>query len=261
MGEPRSRFGGKRTMGGFTAGIGEVIKKAASSSWTAVVLGLVGIAVGLPAVFVSPVAAAIVLATVIVVSVAVSLYGFMVRERFGGAYEVLESHVKWTVQDDRGAEVEMERQSRLRFLQNEVIAISDFAWPQTQAIKSYSCSPGIKVDQFPHADKLQFVISLRDVKHRGDEQTYTFRRVLVDQFLAKTEWVGVDVRDPTGTLTMKVVLPSSRPATKAWGRVRSKPKHKHDVTITNLPGGNQQLEYSPQPRPKLNEAYYIEWEW
>ena len=67
----------------------EGLSAASKSPKTGLALGLIGIGVGLPAIFVSPVAAAILVTAIIVVLALVVIYAAINRKRYEQPYEVL----------------------------------------------------------------------------------------------------------------------------------------------------------------------------
>ena len=247
-------------IGGTGAAARDTAERAIRNPWTAFVLAAVGIAVGLPALFASTAAGAAVFVVFLLLMGGYGLAAFFLREKFGPSYEVLDSRMVWEIHATDGSKCSFSRQNEIRFLQNEVMVLSDRVWPANADIKDFKYFPGEVVDSFIDGDNRQFIISLRESKNRGETMRVESSRSVYDSFLAPSEWVAMDVSRPTGSLTMTVVLPDGRPPTKAWGKVRSNAARHHPLVPTMRSDKRTQLERFIK-RPRRGEAYYICWEW
>ena len=85
-----------------------------------------------------------------------------------GMYEVLEHEVTLELVDRKGKQALIRKRQKVRYLQNNIIAYQDQAWGDGQILVNYQCSPGIEADRYKAGHKTHILISLREVKERGE---------------------------------------------------------------------------------------------
>ncbi len=221
-------------------------------------LGLV--AVGL-AYLKDPVAGAIVLGALIVGFSSLGVYALILRDRFGGLYEAISDESEWDIHDGNGSEAVLVRRRRLRFLQNGVFAIRDYAWGDGDVLAGYEISPGVKADTYTVAGKRNVVISLRETKRRGDVETYLITRRMQNMFGNDSEWVATEVVLPTQEVKISVRFPADRPPQGAWLKRNSDPDHKQEELSIEGGGDRRQKVSVRIARPKLYETYTVWWKW
>jgi hypothetical protein len=251
------------TVGNAGAGLRDALETVIRSRAVAFVLALVAVGLGVVALLKSPVAAAIVIAAVVLAFTAVGVYGLLLRDRFGGLWEIIEDTDEWDIQDSVGELVLLTKTRRLRFLQNGVFAIRDYAWGDGDYQDGYSCNPGVAVDSFHHEGRHNVVVSLRETKQRGDVGDFQIQRTFVDSFRNESESVHADILTATQQLTIRVVFPPTRPPKRAWTTshsAKAAQKKPHLLTPTGDPDGRQYIAHILR-RPKLGEEYIVGWEW
>jgi hypothetical protein len=242
-------------------GASEAFLTVARSPVVSFVLGAVSLGLAILAFFASPLAGAIVFAALLLSFSGLGVYALILRDRFGGLYEAIVDESEWDIHDASGAEAVLTRKRKLRFLQNGVFAIRDYAWGDGDVLADYQCSPGVRVDTYGAAGKKNIVISLRETKKRGDVETYLITRQMKDMFPAESEWVATEISLPTQTATISVRFPADRPPSGAWLRCSSDPDHVHaTLPIQGSPDGRHRIE-ARVPKPRLRETYTIWWDW
>lgn len=89
-----------------------------------------------------------------------------------GMYEVLEYEAICEIKNRRGTQAHFSKRQRVRYLQNNIISYLDQGWGDGNILLNYQCSPGVEADRYRLGHKTYILISLRDVKRRGDEDEF-----------------------------------------------------------------------------------------
>lgn len=190
------------------------------------------------------------------------LYRFITRERYNGLYEILEYDTMLELHDTNGETALFKKRQRVKFLQDNVIAIPDFAWGEGQIFASYKCSPGKVVDYYQQGDRWNILISLRETKGRGDIEDFYIERVVQHGFRQSDEWWQIEVRHPTKHLKLSLIFPHQRQCQRAVIVKRS--RHKSTVLgsehISHLPDGRQIVTWETKNINRL-EVYTLKWQW
>ena len=89
-----------------------------------------------------------------------------------GIYEVLEHDVTLELLDAKGKRALIRKRQKVHYLQNNIMAYQDQAWGDGQILAKYQCSPGVEVDRYESGRETQILISLREMKERGDVDVF-----------------------------------------------------------------------------------------
>jgi len=122
------------------------------------------------------------------VRVAQILLPSLLRRSPEGMFEVLSYDSTLELLDTKGEEAVFKRVQRMRFLQDNIIAIQDHVWGEGDIFASYDCSPGIEADRYQEGDRWNVLISLRETKSKGDVEDYYIERKVRNGFLNEWEW-------------------------------------------------------------------------
>ena len=239
----------------------EAVLTAARSSVAMFGLTLLGVGLAILAFFADPLAGAILLGAMIVAFSGLGIYALILRDRFGGLYETISDASDWDIHDKTGADAALTKTRSLRFLQNGVFAIRDYAWGNGDVLADYKCAPGEAVDFYSAAGKQNIVISLRETKRRGDTGDYVITRQMKNMFPDQSEWVATEITQPTRLMSITVRFPADRPPSGAWLKRSSDPDHKRsNLRVEGSPDGRQKISVQVA-KPKLRETYTVWWEW
>ncbi len=150
----------------------------------------------------------------------------------------------------------------MRYLQDNIIAYMDQAWGDGKFLLDYRCSPGAAVDQYRFGHKTYILISLREVKQRGDTDEFYIERKIKNGFLRQQEQWETDISHPTRQVTTKVIFPRERPPLRVAlvENIRQKTTLIGDEHQRQLPDGRWQVAWETD-NPRLNERYVLKWEW
>ena len=179
-----------------------------------------------------------------------------------GTYEVLDYALRLELKDRGGRKALVSKQEKVKYLQNNIIAFQDQAWGDGRILQNYKCVPGIPVDKYRSGYKTHILISLRDIKNRGDIDEFKIRWEITSGFLSPTGFWATDVDHKTETLRVDVVFPKARPPVKAsvFEKNLKRVNTLGDDSFSYLPDGRCLLSWE-KPKPRRYEQYILRWEW
>ena len=189
-------------------------------------------------------------------------YQWLATRRAQGIYEVLEQSRTAELLDPRGEVAVVTRRQVVRFLQDHVTAITDYAWGDGEIYAEYTCTPGAPVDFYKEGSRHAALISLREAKSRGDTMTLNIQRKILSGFTRRDECWETGVYHQTRHLSLTILFPRERRCHRAVVTQRSTsrttalgPEH-----FRFLPDGRQQLTWEIR-NPKLHDHYTLKWRW
>lgn len=179
-----------------------------------------------------------------------------------GMYEVLEYEAVYELKDKRGKRAHFSKRQRVRYLQNNIISYLDQAWGDGEILLNYQCSPGVESDRYRLGHKTLILISLRDVKQRGDEDEFQIEWDMEDVFLQTSEQCEVEISHRTKHVCIEVIFPKGRPPLTAAvvENTRRKTHWLAQEHINKLPDGRWRIKWEKK-RPRLYERYILKWDW
>ena len=179
-----------------------------------------------------------------------------------GIYEVLAHHTTVELCDTKGKLARVTRRQEVRFLQDHVVAFTDYAWGDGQPLAEYTCQPGVPVDVYDDGAKKTILISLRETKSHGDVLRFHIQRKIVAGFGKRREWWETEIYHPTRCLGVVILFPKGRPCLRAVvvQRSNSRTTALSEQHFRFLPDGRQRLAWQIR-NPKLHDRYTIQWAW
>jgi hypothetical protein len=181
---------------------------------------------------------------------------------YRGMYEVLEHETTLELKDRAGKRATFEKEKRVRYLQDNIIAYHDQAWGDGEILLDYRCTPGTPVDRYRLGYKTYILISRREVKNKGDVDTFHCEWGIRQGFLRKTEQWETHVQQPTKHLQINVIFPKSRPPLQAV-LIESNGQRTQNLgkdAWARLPDGRWLVAWETR-RPRLYENYVLQWQW
>ncbi len=179
-----------------------------------------------------------------------------------GIYEVEEYEMHLELHDPKGKLATYHKKQRVKYLQNNVIAYHDQAWGDGETLLNYRCSPGKAVDRYRSGYKTLILISLQQVRHRGDRDDLNIEWEMKNSFTTSIEEWTTSVSHRTKRLILKTTFPAERPPIRVTLTEAHRQKH--------IPLGKEYLKKLPDGRwqvskefenPRLYEDYILRWEW
>ena len=179
-----------------------------------------------------------------------------------GIYDVLEHHTILELKDTKGEVAVVKRRQKVRFLQDHVAAITDHAWGEGEIFAEYDCSPGVPADFYQDGSRHTVLISLREIKSRGDILKLVIRRKIVGGFRKPDESWETAIYHRIRHLSVSIVFPKERGCRKATVTQRSTSKtvvlgRQH---LRFLGDGRQTLTWEIR-NPRLYDRYSLRWRW
>jgi len=179
-----------------------------------------------------------------------------------GMYEVINYESTLEILDEGGKEAKFTKIEEVKFLQNNIIAFQDQAGGDGKILVNYLCSPGIPVDVYRTGHITHILISLRDVKQKGDQTEFRIQRNIRNGFLKSNGYWATDINHFTQKIKVTIILPEQKPPPKIilMESNRQRTEELSKDVITQLPDKRLQITWKKQ-NPVLNEHYILKWEW
>ena len=179
-----------------------------------------------------------------------------------GMYEVLDYESVLELIDKGGTRAILRKRKRIRYLQNNIIAYQDYGWGDGQQFLDYQAKPGIAVDRYKIGYKTYILLSLREVKNRGDVDEFNIQWKIKNGFLMPDGFWETDVSSRTRILKTSVIFPQRRPPQRVR-LVENNIGRLHVLgsnSIRQLPDGKWQATWQTS-NPRLHEHYILRWDW
>ena len=179
-----------------------------------------------------------------------------------GMYEVIDYRSTLELLDKHGCQARINKREQVRYLQNNIMTYQDQAWGDGKILVNYKCSPGIVVDQYRPGDKTYILISLRDIRKRGDVDDFHIQWEQHNGFKRNKEQWSTEVRHRTKRLRLEVVFPKARPPLRAWLEeyLRKRTRSLGQESRRQLPDGRWMVWWETG-KPRYHEEYILKWEW
>jgi hypothetical protein len=179
-----------------------------------------------------------------------------------GMYEVLDYQSTLELHDPGGKKATFTKRKKVRYLQDNIVAYQDHAWGDGEILLDYRSNPGVAVDRYRCGHKTLVLLSLREMKSRGDEDEFRIRWNIRNGFLAANGFWATDVTNRTRRLKVRVIFPRSRPPRRLT-LVEANRKRTHILgrdAIRSRPDGRWGISWEKK-KPMLFEDYVLNWEW
>jgi len=177
-------------------------------------------------------------------------------------YEVLAYEATLELLSRSGKKATFKKHKKIRYLQNNTIAYRDHAWGDGEILLNYRTNRGKAVDRYRTGYKTYVLLSLREVKNRGDFDEFNIQWDIHNGFLTDDGYWSTDVGHRTKRLKINVIFPKSRPPKRLTIEESNRKR-------TRILGRDAQLQLSDgrwrvsweTSKPKLYEIYVLRWIW
>lgn len=179
-----------------------------------------------------------------------------------GIYEALEYEFTLELLDERGKRAHVRKREKVRYLQNNIIAYQDEAWGDGKILLDYRCTPGAPVDYYRPGKKTYILISLREVKNRGDIDEFNIEWDIRNGFLRPKELWEAEINNRMRKFKLQVIFPKSRPPLRvSLGEdTTRRTRVLGEEAQIRLPDGRWSVAWETN-QPRLHETYSLKWEW
>lgn len=175
---------------------------------------------------------------------------------------MLDYHSTLELLDASGKKAHFSKRKKVRYLQDGIIAYQDHAWGDGKILQNYKCSPGMAVDKYRAGYKTFVLISLREIKSKGDIDEFHIEWDIQDGFLKSDGFWATDITQRTKQISAEVIFPAKR---KPYHVTLEESNRKRTTYLskdgfTQLPDGRVKVGFKIK-RPKLYEHYLLRWHW
>ncbi len=177
-------------------------------------------------------------------------------------YEVLEYESTLELKNIHGRIAKFTKREKVRYLQNNILAYQDQAWGDGEILLNYRCTPGKAVDFYRPGRTTYILISLRELKRRGNIDEFNIQWGIKNGFLRHQELWETQVSHPTRRMKAQIIFPSKRPPLSVT-LMEDTRRRSHTLTEEaqrRLPDGRWLVSWETD-KPCLGERYILKWEW
>ena len=179
-----------------------------------------------------------------------------------GMYEVLDYESTLELHDRKGKKATFKKRKKVKYLQDNIIAYQDYGWGDGEILLNYCTSRGKAVDSYRSGYKTYILLSLREIKNRGDIDEFNIQWDIRQGFLTEDGYWSTDVSQRTKHIKVNVIFPKSRPpirlAIEESNRQRTRALGKENQR--QFPDGRWLVTWETN-KPKLYEIYVLRWDW
>lgn len=179
-----------------------------------------------------------------------------------GMYEVLEYESTLEILDVEGKRAIFKKRKKVRYLQDNIIAYQDYGWGDGEHFRDYQAKPGVPVDRYKIGYKTYILLSLREVKNRGDVDEFHIQWKIRNGFLKTDGFWETDVSSRTKSIRVNVIFPKDRPPHNirlVETNIQKTTILGHD-SIRQFPDGSWQIVWATD-KPRLYGHYVVRWDW
>lgn len=177
-------------------------------------------------------------------------------------YEVRRFEATLELLDENGQGAVLERDQHIRFLQDGVVGLYHQIWGEGELFDEYDVQPGIVADRFQVGSRHITLISLRQIKNRGDQLQMRIRRRIRHGWTQSQEWLELAVDHRTRLAQARVICPRTRPPHSAWVmEVSTGRTHEINQSLWQVDDHGRTVIVWRKPNPRLGETYVLRWEW
>lgn len=179
-----------------------------------------------------------------------------------GIYEVLDYKCTLELLDSEGKNAIVQKREKVRYLQDNIIAYQDQAWGDGEILLDYHCSPGVLADQYQVGAKTYILISLRNVRNKGDIDEFNIDWKIQNGFPKHARFLATSINHKINKTTLQIIFPKDKPPLKA-SVFESNLQRRYDLgkdAYKTLPDGRHTVVWK-NSKPRLYENYLLNWEW
>ena len=175
---------------------------------------------------------------------------------------MLEYESTLELHDRKGNLATFSKREKVRYLQNYIITYQDQAWGDGEILINYRCSPGSPVDRYRSGYKTHILISLREVKNKGDIDVFNVEWGIHHGFLLPKGFWATEISHRTRQAKTQIIFPKSRPPLSITivEKNRQRTRKLSKDAFVQLPDGRWMITWQCSS-PKLFEQYVLNWEW
>ena len=179
-----------------------------------------------------------------------------------GMYEVLDFESTLELHDTKGKRATFRKRMEIRYLQDDIIAFQDYGWGDGEILLNYRTSRGKAVDRYRSGYKTYVLLSLREVKNKGDIDEFNISWDIRNGFLLPDGYWATSASHRMKKMKVNIIFPKSRPPLRLLLEENNRRRTRvlgRDVQ-KRLSDGRWRVTWETK-KPKLYELYTIRWNW
>lgn len=180
----------------------------------------------------------------------------------GGMYEVMDLESTLEIKNIQGTRATFHKRKKIKYLQDGIIAYQDYAWGDGEILLNYRTNLGKPVDRYRTGYKTYILISLREVKNKGDIDEFNIQWNIRNGFLTEDGYWSTDVSQPTHHMKVNIIFPKTRQPHRLFLEACNR-KQSHELgngARKRLPDGRWLVTWETN-QPELYEVYALRWTW
>jgi len=179
-----------------------------------------------------------------------------------GMYKVLDYESTLEILDDKGKKAHFSKRKKVRYLQDNIVVYQDCAWGDGKILLNYQCNPGKAVDRYRSGYKTIILLSLHEVKNRGDVDDFHIKWDIKDGFVKLEESWETHISQKTEKFCLNAIFPKNRrPLRIKVEESNSRKTHQlNKGNYSSLPDGRIKVTWEKK-NPRLFESYIVKWKW
>jgi hypothetical protein len=179
-----------------------------------------------------------------------------------GVYETLDYESTLEIHNSKGTRATFSKRKKIRYLQDNIIAYQDYGWGDGEILLNYRTSRGKPVDRYRSGYKTYILLSLREVKNRGDVDEFNIEWNIRQGFLTQDGYWATDISQRTKRIKVNIIFPKSRPPLRTFIEESNRQRSRElgPETRRKLTDGRWRVTWEMK-KPKLYEIYTIRWTW
>ncbi len=164
--------------------------------------------------------------------------------------------------DREGKRARFTKRKKVKYLQDNMIAYQDCAWGDGKILLNYQCHPGKAVDRYRSGYKTFILLSLHEIKNRGDVDDFHIMWDIQDGFLKPDGFWDTNVSQKTNQISVNVIFPKDR---RPLRTTVEESNHRKTYLLGRenrriLPDGRVKVTWKKK-NPRLYENYLMKWRW
>ena len=179
-----------------------------------------------------------------------------------GMYKVLDYESTLEILDDKGKKAHFSKRKKVKYLQDNIVVYQDWAWGDGKILLNYQCNPGKAVDRYRFGYKTIILLSLHEIKNRGDVDDFHIKWDIKDGFIKPEESWETHISQKTEKFCLNAIFPKNRrPLRIKVEESNSRKTHQlNKDNFSTLPDGRIKVTWKMK-NPRLFESYIIKWKW
>jgi hypothetical protein len=179
-----------------------------------------------------------------------------------GIYEVLEFENTLEILNKSGTKAKIKKRMLVKYLQDNILSFTDFAWTNGKGPLNYRISPGVPVDEYKSGYRTNILISLRERRNRSDTDEFNIEWEIHSGFLKSDAFWQIDIAHKFDSLKFQLILPEGRQPSGVFIEEinRKKTTKLQNEHIQKLPDGRWSVTWK-HASPALYESYIVHWTW